>query len=80
MLRLSWAGKILTLLQEGYLEASGQLVLNVAGILIIGLQEEVFFCQGDAQMISLALSFLSLLKTAGKWFRLLLVFMTIYKY
>jgi hypothetical protein len=40
-------------------------VLNVAGILIIGLQEEVFLCQGDVQMVSLVLSFFSLLKTAG---------------
>ena len=48
------------LYQEGYLEAAGQLVLNISILIISGLQDKVVFCRGDVQLISICLSFLSL--------------------
>ena len=53
------------LYQEGYLEAAGQLVLNISILIISGLQDKVFLCRGDVQIISICLSFLSICKTAG---------------
>ena len=47
------------------MEAAGQLILNVSIILISGFQDKVLFIDGDVQMLTLSLSFISLAKTNG---------------